>query len=175
MSRKAGNLYDRFWSKVDKTTTPDGCWTWTACKAKDPKHAYGYIGMKVDGSWKRIAAHRVVYEMIENHKIPKGKLICHSCNNPSCVRPDHLYLGTKLTNIMDCIRAGQQNILKGEDSPNSTLTEAQVRDIRNLYSSRIGHYRQASVSQRKLAAKYGVSRATIRAVIAHKTYKEEHK
>jgi hypothetical protein len=86
-----GALEDRFFSKVQKTET---CWIWTAYKNKK-----GYGQINSDG-YNMKKAHRVSYEM-HNGNIPDGLIVCHSCDNPSCVNPQHLWLGTDLQNAQD--------------------------------------------------------------------------
>lgn len=95
--RTAERLGDRFWSKVDRS---GDCWTWTASRTR---HGYGRIGLGHD----RVeTAHRVSW-MLANGPIPEGVFVCHRCDNPPCVRPDHLFLGTALDNIRDMIAKGR--------------------------------------------------------------------
>ena len=91
----------RFWEKVQKTTT---CWNWTAAK----RNGYGVI--KIDK--KLIAVHRLSYEMHKG-RIPAGLMICHSCDNPLCVNPDHLFLGTGSINMRDAMSKGRIIIPNG--------------------------------------------------------------
>lgn len=90
-------LIDRFWSRVNRGH-PDHCWTWEGLKSK----GYGYLCH--EGIY--IRAHRLSYE-IHNGEIPKGLLICHHCDEPSCVNPVHLFLGTNRDNMIDALRKGR--------------------------------------------------------------------
>lgn len=83
-------LAERFWAKVQKT---DGCWLWTG--SRDEK-GYGRIG--IDGVNRR--AHQVAYELTYGAR-PAGAMICHHCDVTNCVRPDHLYAGSGVTNARD--------------------------------------------------------------------------
>ena len=86
----------RFWSKVVKA---DGCWEWTAYR--DP---LGYGRLNVDGV--PVLAHRLAYEL-EHGAIPDGMCILHRCDNPPCVNPDHLWLGTQADNSLDMASKGR--------------------------------------------------------------------
>lgn len=87
---------DRFWSKVNKT---DGCWLWIASR-----HKKGYGQFKLDGKMRK--AHRVAWELTYG-PIPPDKNVCHTCDNPPCVRPDHLFLGTNGDNVRDAVKKGR--------------------------------------------------------------------
>lgn len=90
-------LKDRFWSKVQKT---DGCWEWTG--SRRPK---GYGVFAVNGA-RRESAHRVAYALFIG-PISAGFFVCHRCDNPRCVRPDHLFLGTQADNMRDMHAKGR--------------------------------------------------------------------
>jgi HNH endonuclease len=89
-------IKDRFWAKVSKGPH---CWEWTA---NSIKAGYGTI----KDNKRMLLAHRVSYEL-NIGPLELGKLVCHKCNNPKCVRPDHLYLGTQVDNMADRRKAGK--------------------------------------------------------------------
>lgn len=96
-------MNERFWSKVDKSGGPDSCWMWTGSRNKKKgKLTYGLF--KPAGE-KTTPAHRYSYR--ERYgSIPDGLLVCHRCNNPGCVNPEHLYAADNATNIRDAYRDG---------------------------------------------------------------------
>ncbi len=97
---KRGSLVDRFWSKFDRPE--HGCWEWRAALHE---HGYGIMG-KGPRSAGLIRAHRVSW-LLFNGPIPDDLEVLHHCDNPKCVRPDHLFLGTQKDNIHDCISKGR--------------------------------------------------------------------
>lgn len=130
-----------FWnSVVDKAT---GCWIWSMYKNPD-----GYGQITVDGRSR--SAHRVSYA-VNRGPIPEGWLVCHRCDNPSCVNPDHLFVGTNADNLGDMARKGRHKPCKGEKHGRAKLTEADVIAIRA----------SQGVSHSKLAAKFGISKTQI--------------
>lgn len=88
--------FERFNSKIAKKD----CWEWTGCKYRG---GYGNFRRKVNGKWIMEKTHRFSYEYYNNIKREdmRGLIICHKCDNPSCVNPDHLFLGTYLDNALD--------------------------------------------------------------------------
>lgn len=106
---------DRFWRFVKKS---DGCWNWTGYKDKD---GYGTLTIKKEnGSHSPIRAHR--FSMILNgHEIDERALVLHRCNNPSCVNPDHLYIGDQVQNMQD--RIAHVGYSSGEKHFNAKITE----------------------------------------------------
>jgi hypothetical protein len=137
---------ERFWSKVERG---NGCWTWTASK-----NAKGY-GKCAPRHWRRQEyAHRVSWE-IANGPIPDGMQVLHHCDNPSCVRPGHLFLGTHQDNMADMVSKGRQRNgpLPGESNGRAKLTRRQVDAIRRRV--------ERGETKLRLAKEYGVSRATV--------------
>jgi hypothetical protein len=86
-------LIERFWSKVDKT---ENCWEWTGALTPN-----GYGRLAHEG------AHRVAYRLTYGD-FDQGLFVCHRCDNPKCVRPDHLFLGTQFDNMRDCSTKGRR-------------------------------------------------------------------
>jgi hypothetical protein len=150
--KKSGSEY--FWEKVNKS---GDCWEWTAARNK---FGYGLFG--VTGSRKMIVAHRWSY-IEENGPIPKGMCVCHRCDNPSCVRPDHLFLGTRADNNRDKKSKGREARLSGESNGNAKLTREQVKDIRLRYNN--------GESTSLLGEEFSMSRQAINNVVSGKTYK----
>lgn len=146
---------DRFWAKVNKT---DGCWEWSACRNN---HGYGQFGM----GRRLFYAHRISY-LIANGHITGDMEVLHDCDNPACVRPDHLHQGTHQQNMIEARDRNRIDMSKvrGENNHNALLTTEQVRNIRNEYDA-------GGISERKLAQKYGVSRGTIRSIIKRFNWK----
>lgn len=148
------SLSDKFWPQVEKG---DGCWLWIGARTYN---GYGYCAGR--------GAHRLSWEL-HHGPIQKGLLVCHKCDNPPCVRPDHLFLGTPRDNTQDSLVKGRSrpglNLRhkKGQAHPYAKLTEEQVREIR----SRFVPYR---VSQYKLAQEFGVSRNTIQRIIERRSW-----
>lgn len=87
---------ERFWEKVDKSgPNPDypNCWEWTANRVK----TYGMFSCKQNGKSRNRQTHKYIWEKL-NGPVPEGLEVCHLCNNPPCVRPDHLEVGTRSDN-----------------------------------------------------------------------------
>jgi hypothetical protein len=91
-------VLERFWLQVVKT---DGCWLWTGAIDSN-----GYGKFALPRPWRRVAAHRVSFAL-HNGELEPGKFVCHACDNPPCVRPDHLFLGTQSDNMRDMLRKGR--------------------------------------------------------------------
>lgn len=146
-------IASRFWSKVQKRDV--GCWDWMACKNE---FGYGCIGAGGDKG-RPLKAHRVAWELLVG-PIPPDTMVLHRCDNPGCVRPDHLFLGTQLENVRDCIEKGRS--IRGSAHKRAKLTEGKVRIIRELYST--------GKSLRELGDAFGVADTTIHKAVSRKTW-----
>jgi len=145
------SLEERFWAKVDKHG-PNGCWNWTA-----GEDGCGYGRIKVNG--KMAYAHRVSWELT-NGPIPEGMQVLHHCDNPSCVNPAHLFLGTVADNSRDMVSKERQ--ARGEAHSQAKLTEQEVYEIRALL--------KAGYPQREIASAYDVDYRTINDIKTGKTW-----
>ena len=115
-------LSERFWSKVDKS---GDCWEWTASTWN------GYGRFKVGDNM--FSAHRLAYSFVYG-PIPDGMYVCHHCDNPCCVKPNHLFLGTNSDNQLDSAAKGRKPDRRGQKHPLSRLVENDVHEIRRLCS-----------------------------------------
>lgn len=139
-------IEDRFWQRMDKPTGDDGCWIWQG------SHRGKYGSAFYQG--KRMGAHQLSY-ILTNGPIPDGLEVCHSCDNPLCCNPSHLWIGTHFQNMHDCIQKGRFNAGKviGTDQHSCKLDDTKVREIRVLLD--------AGVSQRKIARQYHVTQPLV--------------
>jgi hypothetical protein len=146
----------RFWSRVNKTET---CWLWTGSKVKG-----GYGQLELQG--KRQLAHIVSYRLA-NADYDKAKCVCHKCDIPSCVNPEHLFLATQSENMKDCVakgRGGFGNGLKGEEIKHSKLKEQEVIDIKR-------RLKQGESTKEILKIHNKVSRSAIEDIKHQRTWK----
>jgi hypothetical protein len=150
------NFPKRFWAKVRKTET---CWLWTAATFKD-----GYGQVRPGGSATCIYAHRASW-ILHFSSIPEALWVLHTCDNPGCVNPGHLWLGTAANNTADMHAKGRNGdtAIYGEAHFNHKLTWAKVKDARARYS-------QGGVTQRELAKCFGVSHTAMRFCLLNRTW-----
>jgi hypothetical protein len=159
----------RFWEKVDRS---GDCWVWTAHRGPQ---GYGACYVLRDGAKSQMGAHRVSW-MIAHGPIPDGMFVCHRCDNPPCVRPDHLFLGSPRDNSQDAAKKGRmasgerhttrlhpERIARGARLPQTKLTEDDVREIRRELA--------ASTPERHLARRYGVSKSLIWSIKTRRSWR----
>lgn len=142
-------LRTRFEAKYTRGE-PDECWEWQGYR--DP-HGYGSLKVPILGE-RRV--HRISYRLYSG-TIPAGMVICHSCDNPPCVNPAHLSVGTHADNIRDCVSKGRR---ARRQPRGSKLSDEQVRAIRRRYA--------AGERQYALAAEFSVNQSTISDIIRGK-------
>lgn len=147
------SLEQRFLHKVNKTAS---CWVWVGAKI-----GRGYGRIKIDGN--TLYSHRVAYTLYKG-LIPNDMHVLHSCDNPCCVRPDHLFLGTHQENMQDREIKGRGRCGFGEKHGLAKLTEKQVLEIRAKYVPR-------KYSMSKLSKEYKVVPSTVSHIINNKTWK----
>lgn len=145
---------DRFWGYVDKSQT---CWEWQGCLNRSRRN-YGVCGL----NGKSYQAHRLAY-YLHNGVDPADMLVCHACDNPKCVNPAHLFLGTPLTNMQDRDVKGRHNPARGERIAQSKVNEATVRTIRKRYEN--------GEKQREIADSLGLNHSTIGYIVRRATWK----
>lgn len=136
----------------------NGCWVWVACTNSD-----GYGQLRVKGKSEK--AHRISWEIYNDRKIPSTFIICHTCDNPSCVNPNHLVCRDNQWNADDKYAKGRGHHPKGEDLPKAKLTWAEVEMIRALYVVKNKTTRQ------ELADSFNVSEGTIQDIVYRRTWK----
>jgi transposase len=144
----------RFWAKVDKRGA-DECWPWIGAKSTCNKQ---YTPMTY-GAFKQRRAHRASWIIANGRQPQPGYVICHSCDNPLCVNPAHLFEGTRADNQRDMQRKLRSGIL-GEKNPKAKLTPEQVLEIR-----------ASTESDKALADRFGVWQSTIYAIRTGKKWR----
>lgn len=136
--------------------TVTGCWEWQKAFVKNRKGqpTYGHISHTTRAHivYGEHLAHRLSYRMFKG-LIPKKLFVCHTCDNPKCVNPEHLFIATHKENMEDMVRKGRQVRIQGSQRWNSKLTEKQVHHIKKLLSKGVG--------TRKIAREYGVHHSVI--------------
>jgi hypothetical protein len=146
--------HPNFWRHV-AVGLPDECWEWKAHKNR----GYGYFYF----ANKNQRAHRVMWQIMFG-KIPGGLIVRHKCDNPACVNPSHLVLGTQKDNVHDMFERGRGAAQRRETAK---LTVEAVKEIREKYKP---YNRQYSLQV--FATKYGVSTVTVYQALVGNTWKD---
>ena len=134
----------RFWNKVDRRGGPEACWPWLAGCVRDGR------GVFYPRRNRQIVAARIMWALTYG-PVPDGMVVCHHCDNPSCVNPVHLFIGTQADNLAD-MRSKERGA-RGERHGISVLTEANIHEIRRMLA--------AGIRITAVARHFGVSRRNI--------------
>ncbi|TXH09359.1 MAG: hypothetical protein E6R04_08385 [Spirochaetes bacterium] len=140
------SVQDRFWAKV-KMGGPEECWEWQAGR-QSGRWPYG-VFHPTKGS--TVRAHRLSLEWSLGRKIPRGVFACHTCDNPPCVNPRHLFEGTSGDNARDAKQKGRNK--RGASDPAAKLTDRTVISIRERAA--------AGERNKYLATEYGISESNV--------------
>lgn len=140
-----------------RVITDSGCWEWTGAFTGD---GYGVIGV---GRQKQRRVHRLAYQVFKG-ETPDGMFVCHSCDNPKCFNPDHLFLGTPKDNTADMIAKGRAVRLRGNNHPQSKVTEAGVREMRDR--------RAKGETLISLSVRFGITFQHVSNICRRKTWKQ---
>jgi DNA-binding XRE family transcriptional regulator len=151
------NDIKRFISKI-KINKEKGCWEWTDGLDKD---GYGRFTYYNNGKQINCRSHRVAYETCNRELIPEGMCVCHTCDNPSCCNPKHLFLGTKKDNMND--RDNKNRQAKGNKVGTAKLNWDKVKEIRNLYNN-------CGYTLESIGVIYNVENPTIGKIIRNETW-----
>lgn len=150
-------VVDRFWARVDKTSSPSGCWVWTGCHNMKGYGVFSSFGNFSSG----VMCHRISWTLVKG-EIENGLCVLHRCDNPSCVNPDHLFLGTKLDNNKDAVDKLRHQF--GQYHYNSKFSHELVLKLRE-------YHKTTGVGYRQLARRFNVSTSTMRDLLSGKTYR----
>lgn len=155
MSRPITSLVDRFWKKW--TIEQTGCWKWSGYLDKNGRGRLLRNNIKDN----HILAHRLSYLLFYG-PIPDNLKVCHKCDNPSCVNPEHLFLGTQTDNIKDCVYKQRHSF--GERNGRVKLKERDVRMI-------VYMWRTKEFTQREIADIYNISRCSVKDIVNRRRWK----
>ncbi len=150
---------ENFWKKVSKAPRPKGCWEWTAAKSKK---GYGFFGFGL----RTYHAHRVAYRLCVAD-ITSEVQVLHTCDNPPCCNPAHLFPGTNQDNVDDKMAKGRHNPGRGENNGGGgKLTWPDVRAIRAMRATE-------GMSQQAIADRFGVSQCLVGLILRNKLWRED--
>jgi len=160
MARILRPLEERFWEKVDKSSGVNGCWLWTGAKAN---YGYGVIGRgrRSDGI---VRAHVLSYEWA-NGPVPAGMVVCHSCDTPACVNPDHLFAAPQTENIADMNRKG-----RGVPPPRGARDDNPSAKLDFLDVALVWTLLEHGMTHQGIAREVGVSKSTITRIANNQTW-----
>lgn len=145
---------ERFWSYVE-VGAPEECWRWRG-KPQQP-HGYGRMRLTRDGRYLTVRSNRLAWA-VHHGEDPGALHVCHHCDNPICVNPAHLFLGTHQENMRDRTKKGRHPglpALNGQANPNAKLTDRDVLEIRC-------RYQRDGLTALELAREFGISEGHLR-------------
>mgnify|MGYP001571284140 CR=1 len=166
--RHLSNPLERFNKSFHKGNS---CWEWLGVKKDNGGgYFYGVFSIRLNGKWRSRYAHRFMWEQSKGN-IPNGLLVCHHCDNPGCVNPKHLFLGTHKDNSQDaskkgrcCMQAHPEKRPIGERNAHCKINKTKVVIIRRLY-------KPYSYTVNRLTKEFKLSRSQIKRIIAHTSWK----
>lgn len=162
MPKKIRDIKSYLLSRAD--CEPGSCWVW-----KFSRNKFGYGKIKIGG--RNFLAHRLSLAVHSDKNIGDlSEVVMHSCDNPSCINPDHLSEGTHKLNVLDCFLKGRGFIPinyceSGEKNFNAVLTESDVKDIRDMILS--------GMNNKEIAKRFNVHHSTVSSIRVGRTWKEE--
>ncbi len=160
---------DSFWSKVMRRSAAE-CWETTIAKDRD---GYGKTHYKIVGQpgYKFTGAHRFVSMITTGLTIPAGLVVMHKCDNPGCVNPDHLQVGTVQENNQDKLLKGRARAPRGEQQARASISDSTARLIRSeaVVGWRVGYNNGSNITQ--VAKKYGVPKELVRRIARGELYR----
>jgi hypothetical protein len=154
---------EKFKSKIIHEESSD-CWVWTASKYRG---GYGHFARWIDGKWKMYKAHRFAYEFYTNtpREDMQGLFVCHTCDNPSCVNPKHLYLGSLQDNANDRVKRNRGGF--GRDKKHSWLSLEIAKKVRETKK------RNPELTYVELAKLFNSSAPQVHRIVNNKIWKEK--
>lgn len=145
---------EKFWSLVDKKGDTV-CWRWLGATRS---RGYGQFRYKGEVFY----SHRVAWELANSQEIPEGLVVRHACDNPICVNPSHLLIGTQKDNTRDIYERGRDRHPRGSDAGRSVLSEDDVWEIRRL--------RQSGVAVSSIASRFGVHIQSVWGILSGRSW-----
>jgi hypothetical protein len=147
----------RFWEKIDIPLDGNACWPWLGALSSN-----GYGNVNLGG--KTVRAHRVAW-VLANGPIPDGMCVCHACDNPRCVNPIHLWLGTHGDNSRDMAAKGRcGGDQRGEANHHARLTDRDVLAIRRLAAT-------GTLTQAEIGCRYGVTPSSVGNIVCRHSWR----